>query len=389
MVIKPKCRGFICTTAHPEGCYKNVSDQINYVKNKGTVNGPKRVLVIGSSTGYGLSARITAAFGMGADTIGVFFEKPSTESKPGTAGFYNNIAFEREAIKSGLTAKSINGDAFSNQIKQETIRMIKETFADGKIDLVVYSLAAPKRIDPENGYVYNSVIKPIGTPYESKTVDFHTGTVSDITIDCATDREIEETIAVMGGSDWKLWMECLNQADALADGIKTISFSYIGTPLTHPIYTQGTIGKAKTDLEIKSDEINTLLASKTGKAYVSVNKALVTQASSAIPVVPLYISILYKIMKEKGIHEGCIEQNYRLFNDRLYSKDTATDEKGRIRIDDLEMRADVQNEVDKIWPIINSVNINDLADLEGYRSEFFNLFGFSRADIDYDADVSV
>jgi len=392
MVIKPKYRGFVCTTVHPIGCKKNVEDQIRYVKEKGREKavGPKRALVIGASTGYGLASQIAAAYGYGAKTIGVFFEKPGTPQKTGTAGWYNQKIFAAIASKDGLETLSINGDAFSDEIKQQAIESIRKLMPEGKVDLIIYSLASPKRLDPDTGTLYNSVIKPIGNPFEGKTVDFHTGVVSEIVVDPASRQEIEETVQVMGGSDWKRWMKALSGADALAPGVKTVAFSYIGPAVTHSIYKDGTIGQGKLDVEEKAAEINALLAPVQGNAYVSVNKAVVTQASSAIPVVPLYISILFKVMKEKGIHENCIEQLYRLFNEKLYNgTNVITDESGKLRIDDLEMREDVQSEVSKLWQEIRSDNIYELSDLEGFRKDFFGLFGFERNDIDYEEDVSL
>src|SRR5690554_7517643 len=351
MIIKPRTRGFICLTAHPEGAAKNIKRQIDYVKSKGKINnGPKKVLVIGASTGFGIASRIANAFGSDAATIGVFFEKPATEGRPATAGWYNSAAFEKEAHAAGLYAKSINGDAFSDEIKQQTIDLIKQDL--GQVDLVVYSLASPRRTHPKTGVSYASVLKPIGKPFTNKTVDFHTGAVSDISIDpIDSDEDIANTIAVMGGEDWKFWIEELSKAGVLADNAKTVAYSYIGPELTYPIYRNGTIGKAKDDLEATVPVINDILSGVNGKAYVSVNKALVTQSSSAIPVVPLYISLLYKVMKEKGIHEGTIEQMQRLFAERLYTADgqIPVDDKGRIRVDDLEMRQDVQEEVAKLW----------------------------------------
>ena len=334
MIIKPRTRGFICLTAHPEGAAENIKKQIEYVKSKGKIaNGPKKVLVIGASTGFGIASRISAAFGSDAATIGVFFEKPATEGRPATAGWYNSAAFEKEANAAGLYAKSINGDAFSDEIKKQTIGLIKADL--GQIDFVVYSLASPRRTHPKTGVNHAAVLKPIGQPFVNKTVDFHTGVVSDIAIDpIESDDDIANTIAVMGGEDWKFWMEELSKADALAKDVKTVAFSYIGPELTFPIYRNGTIGKAKNDLEETVPVINDILAGVNGEAYVSVNKALVTQSSSAIPVVPLYISLLYKVMKEKGIHEGCIEQMQRLFAERLYANEIPLDENGRIRVDD-------------------------------------------------------
>lgn len=389
MIIQPRTRGFICLTSHPEGCAENVRQQVAYVKSKGKIeNGPKKVLVIGASTGFGLASRISAAFGSDAATIGVFFEKPATEGRPATAGWYNSAAFEVEAHKAGLYAKSINGDAYSDAIKQQTIELIKQDL--GQVDLVIYSLASPRRTHPKTGVAYSSVLKPINEPFTNKTVDFHTGIVSSVTIDPIQDQsDIDNTVAVMGGEDWKFWIEDLKAAGVLAEGVKTVAYSYIGPELTFPIYRNGTIGMAKNDLEGTVPTINSILSDLNGISYVSVNKALVTQSSSAIPVVPLYISLLYKVMKEKNIHEGCIEQMQRLFADRLYAKEgTLLDAEGRIRVDDWEMREDVQSEVAKLWDAITSENINEISDIEGYRTDFFNLFGFEFPAIDYTAEAN-
>ncbi len=387
MIIQPRTRGFICLTAHPEGAAKNIQKQIAYVKSKGKINnGPKKVLVIGASTGFGIASRISAAFGSDAATIGVFFEKPATAGRPATAGWYNSAAFEKEAQAAGLYAKSINGDAFSDEIKRQTIDLIKKDL--GQIDLVVYSLASPRRTHPKTGVSYSSVLKPIGETFTNKTVDFHTGKVTDISIEPVDkDEDIANTIAVMGGEDWKFWMEDLAKAGVLAEGVKTVAYSYIGPALTFPIYRNGTIGQAKNDLEATVPVINDILSGINGRSYVSVNKALVTQSSSAIPVVPLYISLLYKVMKEKGIHEGCIEQMQRLFADRLYADAIELDEKGRIRVDDWEMRDDVQAEVAVLWDKVTSENIEDISDIEGYRNDFFQLFGFNVDEIDYEAET--
>lgn len=389
MIIKPRTRGFICLTSHPEGTAQSIKNQIEYVKSKGQIaNGPKKVLVIGASTGFGIASRISAAFGSAAATIGVFFEKPAAEGKPGTAGWYNSAAFEAEAQAAGLYAKSINGDAFSDEIKQQTIDLIKKDL--GQVDLVIYSLASPRRTHPKTGVAYASVLKPIGQPFTNKTVDFHSGVVSEISINPIENQEdITNTVAVMGGEDWKFWMEDLKAAGVLAEGVKTVAYSYIGPQLTFPIYRNGTIGQAKNDLESTVPVINNLLADLNGVSYVSVNKALVTQSSSAIPVVPLYISLLYKVMKAKGIHEGTIEQMQRLFAERLYSTDgVLLDAEGRIRIDDLEMREDVQAEVAKLWEAVTTENIEEISDIEGYRNDFFNLFGFNFDTIDYDAETN-
>ena len=390
MIIQPRTRGFICLTAHPEGALKTVQNQIAYVKSKGEIkNGPKKVLVIGASTGFGIASRISAAFGSGAATIGVFFEKPASEGKMGTAGWYNSAAFEQEAHKAGLYAKSINGDAFSDEVKKQTIDLIKKDL--GQVDLVVYSLASPRRTHPKNGTAYASVLKPIGQPFTNKTVDFHTGVVTDITIaKVDNDEDIPNTVAVMGGEDWKFWIEDLKNAGVLAEGVKTVAYSYIGPELTFPIYRNGTIGQAKNDLEATVPVLNDLLNDLNGKSYVSVNKALVTQSSSAIPVVPLYISLLFKVMKEKGTHEGTIEQMQRLFADRLYTEDgnVPLDEAGRIRIDDWEMAEDVQAEVAKYWEKVTSENLSEVSDIKGYRKDFFNLFGFEIDGIDYEKDTN-
>ena len=389
MIIQPRTRGFICLTAHPDGALQAVKNQIEYVKSKGKIkNGPKKVLVIGASTGFGLSSRIAAAFGSDAATIGVFFEKPASEGKMGTAGWYNSAAFEKEAHAAGLYAKSINGDAFSDDIKRQTIDLIKKDL--GQVDLVVYSLASPRRTHPKTGVAYASVLKPIGQPFTNKTVDIHTGVVSDITINPVENEEdIANTIAVMGGEDWKFWIEDLKNAGVLADGVKTVAYSYIGPELTFPIYRNGTIGQAKNDLEATVPVLNELLKDLHGVSYVSVNKALVTQSSSAIPVVPLYISLLYKVMKAKGTHEGTIEQMQRLFADRLYTEngDVALDSEGRIRIDDWEMAEDVQAEVAKYWDKVTTETLAEISDIDGYRKEFFNLFGFELEGVDYEKDT--
>lgn len=385
MIVAPKIRGFICTTAHPDGCAENVRSQIEYVKAQGPLpDAPKKVLVVGASTGYGLASRIVPAFGGGAATIGVFFEKPGTDSKPGSAGWYNSVAFEEAAAEAGLYAKSFNGDAFSKEIKAAVVEAIRSDL--GQIDCLVYSLASPRRTDPETGEVYKSVLKPIGQSYSQKNLNTDTGEVNSVTIEPAVDDEIAQTVKVMGGEDWELWIDALASAGLLAEGFMTIAYSYIGPDLTYPIYTNGTIGRAKEHLEESAARINGRFGD--GSAYVSVNKALVTQASSAIPVVPLYISLLYKVMKEKGLHEGCIEQIQRLFADHLASgKAPALDEKGRIRIDDWEMRDDVQAAVASAWETVETSNLSDLSDFQGYKSEFLRLFGFGLERVDYQADT--
>ena len=385
MIIEPRMRGFICLTSHPKGCEQNVKNQIDYIKSKGQINGAKRVLVIGASTGFGLASRISSAFGCGAATIGVFFEKPPTEGKTASPGWYNSAAFENEAHKSGLYAKSINGDAFSNEIKKQTLDLIKADL--GQIDLVIYSLASPVRLDPKTGILHRSVLKPIGNTYTNKTVDFHTGNVTEVSIEPAKEDDIENTVAVMGGEDWSIWMEELKKENLLANGAITLAYSYIGPSLTEAVYRKGTIGRAKDHLEATAFTISDQLKDINGKAYVSVNKALVTQASSAIPVIPLYISLLYKIMKAEGIHEGCIEQIQRLYSERLYSgKEIPTDEKGRIRIDDWEMKDDVQEKIAKLWLEATTESLQKIGDLEGYKQDFLNLFGFGFSKVDYNAD---
>ena len=385
MIIEPRMRGFICLTAHPDGCAQNVKNQIGYVKSKGPIDGAKKVLVIGASTGFGLASRITSAFGSGAGTIGVFFEKPPSEGKTATPGWYNSAAFETEAQNEGLYAKSINGDAFSNEVKQQTIDLIKADL--GQVDMVIYSLASPVRMHPVTGVLHRSVLKPIGQTFSNKTVDFHTGLVSQVTIEPANQEDIDNTVVVMGGEDWKMWMDALKNAGVLANGTIAIAYSYIGPEVTEAVYRKGTIGRAKDDLETTAFRITEDLEDLNGKAYVSVNKALVTQASSAIPVIPLYISLLYKLMKAEGIHEGCIEQIQRLFAERLYAgKEVPTDEKGRIRIDDWEMRNDIQKNIKELWAKATSENLTEIGDLAGYKQDFLNLFGFGFVGVDYNGE---
>jgi enoyl-[acyl-carrier protein] reductase / trans-2-enoyl-CoA reductase (NAD+) len=387
MIIEPRMRGFICLTSHPKGCEKNVLNQIDYVKSKGAIDGPKKVLVIGASTGFGLASRITSAFGSDAATIGVFFEKAPAEGKTASPGYYNSLAFEAAAGKAGLYAKSINGDAFSNEVKAQTIDLIKADL--GQIDLVIYSLASPVRQHPVTGVLHRSVLKPIGDTFTDKTVDFHTGIVSDVTITPCSDEDIANTVEVMGGEDWQMWMDDLLNAGVLADGAMTVAYSYIGPKVTEPVYRKGTIGMAKDHLEATAFKITDDLAKIGGKAFVSVNKALVTQASSAIPVIPLYISLLYKIMKAEGTHEGCIEQIQRLFSARLYTNSTIpVDEKGRIRIDDWEMNPEVQKEVAELWKGATTENLTAIGDLAGYKSDFLNLFGFGFDGVDYAAEAN-
>ncbi|WP_178988147.1 enoyl-ACP reductase FabV [Winogradskyella schleiferi] len=385
MIIEPRTRGFICLTSHPTGCEQNVLDQINYIKERPTKNGPKKVLVIGASTGFGLASRITSAYGSDASTIGVFFEKPPSEGRPASPGWYNSAAFETQAHKDGLYAKSINGDAFSNEIKAQTLKLIKDDL--GKIDMLIYSLASPVRTHPETGERFKSVLKPIGDTFTNKTVDFHTGEVKEISIEPSSGDDIDNTVAVMGGEDWQMWIDLLKSEDVLSEDFKTVAYSYIGPSLTEAVYRKGTIGAAKDDLEATAFKITDTLEDINGKAYVSVNKALVTQASSAIPVIPLYISLLYQVMKDEGIHEGCIEQIERLFNERLYAENLELDEAGRIRIDDWEMRDDIQAKVLELWKQATTETLPNIGDLQGYKTDFFNLFGFEVDGVDYDKDV--
>lgn len=383
MVVKPKVRGFICTTAHPKGCMAYVKKQINYIKSKQKFNCPKKVLVIGCSTGYGLASRIACAFGGDASTIGVMFEHPCSGKRTATAGWYNTAAFEKFAQKQGLYAKTINGDAFSSNVKQQTIDIIKSDL--DKVDMVIYSLAAPRRT-MSDGTTVSSVLKTVGKQYTNKTIDLKDNTVSEITIHSATPQEIEDTIKVMGGEDWKDWISALKNANAIEDDAITVAYSYIGPELTFPIYAEGTIGMAKKHLLQTSNEITKEFDNI--KAYVSVNKALVTQSSAAIPIVPLYITILYKVMKEKSLHEGCIEQMYRLFGKNLALKPNL-DAKGRIRLDDYELRPDVQEKVTLAWNKIKSDNVNEFADIKGYWNEFYEMFGFGLPNVDYNEDVEI
>ncbi|AGH82080.1 trans-2-enoyl-CoA reductase [Psychromonas sp. CNPT3] len=389
MIIKPKIRGFICTTTHPLGCAKNVQAQIEYTKQQGKIkNGPKRVLIIGSSAGYGMSTRIAAAYGSDASTIGVFFEKPATERKTGSAGWYNSAAFEKQAHQDGLYAKSINGDAFSHAMKDKVIALIKEDL--GQIDAIIYSVAAPVRKMPDTGEVIRSSLKPIGEVYVSTAIDTNKDIIIEAQVEPASEEEIANTVTVMGGEDWELWLSALGDAGVLAAGVKTVAYSYIGTELTWPIYWDGALGKAKIDLDRASTAIQAQLAPLQGEAYVSVQKSVVTQASSAIPVMPLYISMVFKIMKEKGLHEGCMEQIHRLFTTQLYREDNApvtTDSARRLRLDDWELREDVQAQCTKLWPSICTENLFELTDYKEYKEEFLRLFGFAIEGIDYSLDT--
>ncbi|UTF61191.1 enoyl-ACP reductase FabV [Gilvimarinus sp. DA14] len=387
MIIKPKVRGFICINAHPQGCAAHVQEQIDYTRAQGAIeNGPKNVLVIGCSTGYGLASRITAAFGSGAKTLGLCFEKPPTEKKTASAGYYNTAAFHAAAEKEGLYARTINGDAFSNEIKAEAIAAIKEDL--GKIDLVVYSLASPRRTDPNTGETYNSVLKPIGKGYTAKNLNTDTLKISDVTVEPATQEEIDNTVKVMGGEDWEMWLDALAEADVLAEGAKTVAYTYLGDKLTWPIYGHATIGKAKEDLDRAAGAIAERLADKNISANVAVLKALVTQASSAIPVMPLYMSILFKVMKEKGTHEGCIEQLQRLFTECLYTDSPRLDNANRFRVDDKELDPATQAEVEAIWPEVTEENLMQITDYKTYNSDFLKLFGFGFDGVDYDAETT-
>ena len=385
MIIKPRVRGFMCITTHPTGCEANVVNQINYIQQQPSVEMPKRVLVIGSSTGYGLAARIAAAFGGGASTLGIFFEKPGTERKPGTAGWYNSAAFHKYAERDGLYAKSINGDAFSNQVKQQAIDIIKEDL--GQVDLVIYSLAAPRRQHPETGEIFNSTLKPIGKDVTMRGINTDKEQIQEFTLEAATQHDIDQTVAVMGGEDWQLWIDALDSAGVLAEGAKTTAFTYIGEKITWDLYWDGTIGQAKKDLDKRVLDIREKLQAKGGDARVSVLKAVVTQASSAIPIMPLYLAMLFKEMKQNGTHEGCIEQLYRLLTDCLYNNSPRVDDVGRLRVDELEMDPDIQAIIAANWASINDQNLTELADFSSYKKEFLNLFGFEVDGVDYDAEV--
>ena len=386
MIIKPKVRGFMCVTTHPMGCDQNIKRQIDYVKSQNKIStNAKSVLIIGSSTGYGMASRISMAFGANASTIGVFFEKPGTSTKTGTAGWYNSAAFHKYAKDSNLYAKSINGDAFSDEIKNKVIELIKKDL--GQIDLVIYSLASPRRKHPKSGEVFNSSLKPIGKKVIQNRVNTDKNLIEEVSIDPASDKEIKDTIAVMGGEDWQMWITDLAKAGVLANGIKTTAYTYIGDKVTWDIYWHGTIGQAKQDLDMRVKEIRSQLSSLNGDARVSVLKAVVTQASSAIPVMPLYLALLFKVMKGEGTHEGCIEQIFRLFKDKLYGSESSFDSEGRLRVDDKELAPHVQRKVEELWECINSENLDEKTDIKGYKKEFMNLFGFEVDGVDYNAEV--
>lgn len=386
MVIQPRVRGFMCTTAHPVGCEAHVKEQIDYVKAQGPIaNGPKNVLVLGASTGYGLASRISATFGSGAKTIGVFFEKPAKEKKPASAGWYNSAAFHKFADQAGVYAKSFNGDAFSDELKEKVIAQIKADL--GQVDLVVYSLAAPARMHPKTGTLHRSTLKPIGKSVTATTLDTDKKEIKTVSLDQASQEEIDDTIAVMGGEDWQFWIEALNEADVLADNCQTTAYTYLGEKITWDIYWDGTIGQAKKDLDKRVKNIDALLASKNGSAHVSVLKAVVTQASSAIPIMPLYLALLFKVMKENNVHEGCIEQVYGLFKECLYSDNPRLDADNRFRMDHKELEANIQEEVTRLWPLVETGNIDELTDFVGYQAEFMKLFGFGVEGVDYEAEV--
>jgi len=388
VIIKPKTRGFICTTTHPSGCAANVAEQIEKVQAGGKIeNSPKKVLVIGASTGYGLASRIVAAFGCGAATIGVFLEKEGTEKKPGTAGWYNTWAFENAAHKAGLYAKSVNGDAFSHEARAKVIEMIKEDL--GQIDMVVYSLASPVRKLPDNGELIRSVLKPIGKPYKATAIDLSKDEIIQAEVEPATDEEIANTVTVMGGEDWELWMSALQEAGVLADGVQTLAYSYIGSDITWPIYWEGALGKAKEDMDRAAASLRKQLAPLNGSANIAVLKSVVTQASAAIPVMPLYIAMSFRVMKEKQVHEGVLDQINRMFRTQLYRNGgPELDDTQRVRMDDWELREDVQGAIREMWPQITSANLFEMTDYQDYKDEFLKLFGFGVPGVDYDADVN-
>lgn len=388
MVIEPKVRGFICVTTHPTGCEANVKSQIDYVKSQPAVaDGPKKVLVIGASTGYGLASRISAAFGSGAATLGVFFEKPGTEKRPGSAGWYNTAAFTKFATEAGLYARNVNADAFSDECREQVIKMIKEDL--GQVDLVVYSLASPVRKVPSTGEVVRSCLKPIGKPYVSTAIDTNKDTIIEATVEPATDEEVQNTVTVMGGQDWELWMNALKGAGVLAEGCKTVAYSYIGTEITWPIYWHGALGKAKEDLDRAALAIRESMKDIKGDARVAVLKSVVTQASSAIPVMPLYIALCFRVMREQGIHESVIEHIYRMFATSLYGvKAPEIDAAGRVRMDSWELRDSVQLKCKDLWAKVTTENLKEITDYEEYKHEFLQLFGFEVDGVDYSADVN-
>lgn len=382
MIIEPKVKGFICTTAHPTGCRESVKRQIEYTKGLGKKEGPKKVVVIGCSTGYGLASRIAVAFGYGADTIGVSFEKEAKGKRTASAGWYNNKAFDELAKAEGYKSLTLNGDGFSREMKEEVIKQIKECF--GKADMVIYSMAAPRRT-MEDGTVVSSALKTVGQAFDNITLDLETNEIKPVTVPVAAKEEIEDTIKVMGGDDWKKWIEALYEADCLSDNARTLAYSYIGPVVTHPIYKDGSIGQAKKDLHNSADYLNEKWKDKGLKANISVNKALVTQSSAAIPIVPLYIALVYKVMKEEGLHEGCIEQMCRLYGEKLQKNEV--DANNMFRLDDWELRSNIQNKVDELWKTVNTDNIREYGDIEGYWEDFYHMFGFGYDNVDYSEDV--
>lgn len=385
MVVEPKVKGFICTTAHPKGCEESVRRQIACTKKFGTAEGPKKVLVIGSSTGYGLASRIAVTYGYGADTIGVAFERESNGKRTATAGWYNTKAFEKFAKEDGHYARSFNGDGFSSEMKEQVIRCIREDF--GQVDMIIYSMAAPRRTMPD-GTTVSSVLKTVGKPFTNKTIDLRTNEIKEVTVSEATEEEIRDTVRVMGGGDWRDWIMALNDAGVIRQGAVTLAYSYIGPVVTHPIYKDGSIGQAKKDLYETSADLTSEFSGIGLRAYISVNKAVVTQSSAAIPIVPLYISLLYRVMKDAGLHEGCIEQMNRLFLDKL-AGDVETDEAGRIRMDDYEMREDVQNRIADAWEGVSTESIQEMADIQEFWDEFYHMFGFRYDNVDYTEDVEI
>ena len=384
MIIEPKVREYICTTAHPQGCAESVRNQADYACKQGMVNGTKKALIIGCSTGYGLASRICALENCGADTLGIMFERQANGRRTATPGWYNTAEFHRLASGKGVYAKTINGDAFSKEIKEKAIELIKQDL--GKVDLVVYSLAAPRRTDAE-GKTWSSCLKTTDEPFTEKSLDLRNNEITEKTVEPATEEEVLSTVKVMGGEDWEAWIQALVDADVLSDNAVTLAYSYIGPELTHAIYKEGSIGQAKKHLFDTSKKLTKEFEAKGLKAYISVNKALVTQSSAAIPIVPLYISLLYKIMKKEGLHEGCIEQMNRLFIDKLPAKET--DAEGYIRLDDWEMEDKVQNEITKLWGLVTTENIGELGDIEGYWEDFYHMFGFHYDNVDYSADVEI
>lgn len=384
MIVQPKVKGFMCTTAHPKGCRAAVKAQIDYVKSQPKTDGPKKVLVIGASMGYGLATRIAATYSCGADTIGIIFDKPGKEKRTASAGWYNTAAFEEFATADGYYAKTLNGDAYSADMKEKTIELIKKDW--GKADLIIYSVAAPRRTTTE-GITYRSTLKTTGKEYTNKTIDLLTGEISEVTIPPASEEEILHTVKVMGGEDWKDWILALKEADVLAEDAVTVAYSYIGPEVTYPIYYEGSIGRAKQHLLATAHEMDKEIEGI--RAYVSVNKAVVTQSSAAIPIVPLYMSILYKVMKEKNVQEGCIEQMYRMLHEKLYVAEPVTDSENRLRVDDYELQDNVQKAISDVWETVSADTIDDIADIKGYWKDFYEIFGFGIDGVDYEEDVDL